>query len=397
MRKPILLVAACLAALVPAAAQAQDTEPEPVVAAETPAEKGIVPALLPLVTAAAPDSGAGIQFRNYAISASTDDNVLTFTLAPVAPQFDGATESALNATVKVPLGASLGEALGTTVAEPGLSDKFSGTISYSLIHTNFGTTESEGEAGRQLFSRCEALKEAAAAEPQRLGYVTAFCNGGGLRGLTREQLKFIAGNDSKAQQAVDTIIRYQNRKNNAKLYILNISGSTGTRAYKSQDPTSFTERSTSRTSVAVSITGAISFGKAGLFIGAGYQYRRDYSDPEKRSVCPPGVTTGCPTEIFDLPTADIDHSAFALTRFRLPIPMGGVNPLVEVRIAYDFEDKLWGLQVPVYFLTNDDGGFRGGVRFTWESRPDLPPGARPDKPNTSFGVFFVKSFDQLGL
>lgn len=395
MRKNAILLAVCAAMLVPGIAQAQGT---------TPADDPNKPMTeianrdhAKLLTAPDGEASAGITRQPYTISASTDDNVLALTLAPTSQGFRFGSESALNVTVKVPLGAALGGDVDSTVADQGLSGKLSASLSYTLVRTRFVPTDAQESANRRLHGRCDAAKLEWADKPE-MGFITRICDLKEDPSLfTRAQLEKLAGNDPDAKAGIEDIVEYNRQRARAPVLLVNVTGSLGTRAYESQDPATFTERSTDRTSVAINVTGGFSFGTTGFFLGGGYQYRRDYSDPQKRVICPPGVTTDCPSEIFDLPTADIDHTTFVLTRFVAPIDLGGVNPLVEVRIAYDFEDKLWGLQVPVYFLTNDDGGFRGGVRFTWESRPDLPPGARLDKPNTSFGVFFVKSFDQLGL
>lgn len=391
MRKAALLLAVSAAALPPSIACAQGNPApaaDPYIESKTEHQK--------ILTVPQGDSSAGIPREAYAVTASTDDNVLAFTLAPTSQGFKRGVESALNVTLKVPLGAALG-GQGATVADQGLSDKFSASLSYSLIFTPFGPTKEQAGANEALRRACAAAMKEHAGRPA-MSFIEPFClKGGGVRGLTDDQLRTIAGENKEALEEVGEIIAYREKKRRAPVVLVNVTGSLGTRAYESQDPVTFTERSTDRTSVSVNATIGASLGKRRIFIGGGFQYRRDYSDPEKRVICPPGVTTDCPSEIFDLPTPDIDHTVFALTRFELPINVGGVRPLVEVRGGYDFEDKLWGVQVPVYFLTDDQGGFRGGVRFNWESRPKLPVGTTPDKPNTSIGVFFVKSFDQFAI
>ncbi|MCW3848661.1 hypothetical protein OF829_15605 [Sphingomonas sp. LB-2] len=401
MRTTFLLLTACTAVLIPVVAQAQGAA-----SADLP-ESQALPEVkrghARLLTAPEGEASAGIPRERYAITASTDDNVLALTLAPTSQGFRGGVESALNVTVKVPLGAALGAALGgernTTVADQGLSDKYSASLSYSLISTHFGPSDAQDTANRLLHRRCPALTRQWQDDAARMAVVNSICvDMVEPSEFTRAQLVGITQNDEQARAQVDQILAFRREKLRAPVYLLNVTGSVGKRAYDSFDPANFAERSTDRTSVAVNVAGGISFGNTGLFVGAGYQYRRDYSDPEKRIVCPAGSTTGCRSEIFDLPTPDIDHSAFALTRFVVaPIRVGGVAPMVEIKVAYDFQDKLWGVQVPVYFLTNDDGGFRGGVRFTWESRPNAPVGSTPAKPNTTFGVFMVKSFDQFGF
>ena len=391
MRKLALLLAASASALLPSIAFAQEDQ-APITLAET--AEGHARTL----TAPTADSGSGVPRERYALSASTADNVLAVTIAPVAPRFTGSDESALTVTFKAPLGTTLGGSAESTVADQGLANKFSGSVSYSLIHTSFGATGAEAAAVETIMKRCRAALDRQLGRRSTTDEFQAQCNNDASNPfeMSDEDLRARIGSGPGQVSAamVEAIVGYRERKRTQPLVLLNVTGSVGVRDYSSLNPGDFSDRKTERTSMAFNLTGGVSFGNTGLFLGGGYQYRRDYKDAEKREVCPAGSTTGCRTEIFDLPKADIDNSAFAVLRFRGPQVgiANGTAPIVEVKVAYDFQDKLWGVQIPIYFVTDEEGGLRGGLRFTYESR-----GNDPNKQTTTFGVFMVKSFDQLGL
>lgn len=194
------------------------------------------------------------------------------------------------------------------------------------------------------------------------------------------------------------ISRSLDKWRNSSVTVVNLAGGAGYQEFEYLDPVGFGELSEDHTSFYASASVGFSFSTTSPFVGFGYQYRHDYEDAAKRVICPPpaapGTTVECKNAIFDLPERDVDHSVFGLIRIAnlFGDARWGDAPIVELKAAYDFEDDIFSASLPVYFIMDDAGDFKGGVRVGWEER-----GNDPNKDEFSAGFFIVKSFDFMGL
>lgn len=154
------------------------------------------------------------------------------------------------------------------------------------------------------------------------------------------------------------------------LWLTGLSGAIGTREFSFRRLSDFMEEKVQRTEYSFSIYGGVAPRSSAFYLGAGYEYRRQYKNVPARTLCPPPAA-GAPLECFAAsygePARNIDSNVFALARWQGGVRLFGSNlPLgIEVRGTYDTRDNVFGVAVPIYFLSGSDG-LRGGVRFNWQ-------------------------------
>jgi hypothetical protein len=190
------------------------------------------------------------------------------------------------------------------------------------------------------------------------------------------------------------------------LTILNVSGSIGYKKFTYLDGISFAENARKTTPFSLSATIGYHDHRTAPLIAIGYEYKRDYKAADKRVLCPVGTGTTpveCKFEIFDKPKDDNSHTLFGLARFRNLFAIGSKDrstatkpaksgAVLEIKGAYNFHDKIFGISVPLYFLLDKEGEVKAGVRMDWEEK-----GSNPDKDQLRFGVFVTKSFGFLDI
>ncbi len=121
------------------------------------------------------------------------------------------------------------------------------------------------------------------------------------------------------------------------------------------------------------------------------QYREAYEDQDPGTQCPNtgGTVLVCETGPLGAPTLTRGASTTfeVRRRFDVPIPrVPGQDPLtlplaIAPSVTYDFESDSAGVEIPVYFI-GDDNGLNAGVRVSWDSEND----------DVTFGVFVSKTF-----
>lgn len=350
------------------------------------------------------DTQSGIPSGSaLGLSASNSDSEVSLTLAPKNDGVltrTGSTSWAI--TLKAPLDKDTGS--GSFVTEQGLSNKFSAGFGLTRIFGTLGNFDTHRDAAVGRYAqKCERTIGAtpeALAKPaeERSAFVREKCGtDGDVAGLDPEKLALYA-----SPTDVRLIKRDETAHAETSVSILNVSASIGYNEYSFFSPLTFAESKDEKLSYAFSASFGINPSRGAPFFGAGYEYKREYEAPDKKIVCPvnanPAVPLECKSAVFGAPERNISHNVFALvrvadmfpstrtdSRFRLPIAF-------EVRGAYDFHDKIFGLSVPIYFLFDDKGGFRGGAKFDWANRTE-------DSSEDEFklGIFVVKSFDFFGL
>jgi hypothetical protein len=177
------------------------------------------------------------------------------------------------------------------------------------------------------------------------------------------------------------------------LWMTGLSGSIGTREFEFRRLSDFAKDSVNRTEYSASAFFGYTPGSSPIYLGAGYEYRRQYRNVTARTLCPPpavGAPLECFTASYGEPQRNVDSNVFAVARWQGELAvLGGRLPLgIELRAAYDTHDRVFGLALPIYFLSGADG-LRGGVRFNWQDVDD-----RDER--FGFRVFIGTPFHLLG-
>ncbi len=171
-----------------------------------------------------------------------------------------------------------------------------------------------------------------------------------------------------------------------------LNAAVGVNDFSFRDPLTFAEQEVRRTPYSFSASIGYLGGSRSPFIAAGIEHRRSYKAQNQRTLCPPPPPAGvieCTRDEFGPPTRNIDTTAFALVRTLNLFGLTGGNSAValEIRAAYDIEDDVFGLEMPIYMVLDDKGRFRAGVRFGWDT----------DERRLAVGVFIGAAFDFLQL
>lgn len=182
--------------------------------------------------------------------------------------------------------------------------------------------------------------------------------------------------------------------NETPMWFLGGSAAVGKRNFEYRSISNFQEQETSRTEYAFSAFGGLNPGSRPIYLGVGYEYRRQYKAPTSRTLCQStaGATPQeCFTGAFGEPEKNIDSAVFAVARWQWEFDLGrGAKvPLgVSIKAAYDLKDKIFGIGAPVY-LFSDSAGLRGGIRVDWQD-------VEKKDERFSFRVFIGTPFSLFG-
>jgi hypothetical protein len=124
---------------------------------------------------------------------------------------------------------------------------------------------------------------------------------------------------------------------------------------------------------------------------AGLQYKDGFKASESKTICQPADAVGlqeCKTGAISGPIEDDDLTVFGELRQGLWFSAGGAryNFAIQPRLAFDFEDNDYGIDVPIYLVPGKDEQLTGGLRLGWDS----------DSNGVSLGLFFGATFDLFG-
>jgi hypothetical protein len=120
-------------------------------------------------------------------------------------------------------------------------------------------------------------------------------------------------------------------------------------------------------------------------------YQRAFEAADEVRVCPAGTTdpeAECPNMRTAGPTRNENLRLAAGVRHRVLGADGNLGNLaVAPIVTYDVIDDVFGVDVPIYYTPDEDGGLNGGIRF----------GYRSDRENKFSVAFFVgTTFDVFG-
>lgn len=155
------------------------------------------------------------------------------------------------------------------------------------------------------------------------------------------------------------------------------------------DPTTLAPRTDRRTDW--SVAGYFTRYSAGSMtaITGSLSYQRAYEAVDEQLLCPPNAVdpaTQCITARGAAPRRNENFLVSLELRHRF-VSNGRVLPLaVAPMVTYDVEDDIWGVDVPIYYVPDENGRLNGGLRISYRSD-------REDK--FSIGVFVGTTFNML--
>ncbi|WP_334165359.1 hypothetical protein [Phenylobacterium sp.] len=174
-------------------------------------------------------------------------------------------------------------------------------------------------------------------------------------------------------------------------WVAGASASVGHDRFDYRDPSDFSELDGARTPWGLSVSGGALPGGKELYAGGGYEYRRQWVDAKKLTLCrtAAGGLQDCVTAPVGRPVRKDTSALFAVVRridrdSRLGVPYG-----LELKAAYDFENEISAATASLYLVGDGDGNLRGGLRAGWQGDDDDPA---TDDDNFTIGVFIGAAF-----
>lgn len=173
------------------------------------------------------------------------------------------------------------------------------------------------------------------------------------------------------------------------IWLWGLNASVGHDRFNHRNPADFSEQKGERTPWGVSVNGGIMPFRELLYLGGGYEYKRQWVDAKARTLCQPAASgpQECFTGPFGRPVRQDTSDLFGVVRYmnetaRLPFGL-------EVKAAYDFESEVYGAVTSLYFVADEKKALRGGLRAGWQSDDDDPA---TDDDNFTIGVFVGAAF-----
>ncbi|WP_262694099.1 hypothetical protein [Kordiimonas aquimaris] len=180
--------------------------------------------------------------------------------------------------------------------------------------------------------------------------------------------------------------------------LLELKGKVGYRNFDFRDSVSLETDDTDK--VPWSIGATVSFVDENKYqsfrVGSEYQNDFDQVDQSTRCPLPADMTNNfleCTTGRFGEPTDDDRFLAFGEYRkiFQTGLKQENlVSVGFKIRPSYDFERKVFGLDVPIYFVNSKKTGLVGGVRFGFTEGDDQK------EDDIQFGIVVGTSFNLFG-
>jgi hypothetical protein len=182
-----------------------------------------------------------------------------------------------------------------------------------------------------------------------------------LEEITCSYLALLRDPDPKAREAARTILRTLPV---TSLATFGVSASIGPERFNFLDSQTLTAGTERHTNWSFTATASV-LTPRGILIAGHYRHEVAFSGGSARQICSPIGTTGslsCAERILGAPSrggaGQIGAELRAFISERL-----AVSP----RLRIDLSREVYGLEVPVYFLHNTEGGFTGGLSVGWRS------------------------------
>lgn len=145
--------------------------------------------------------------------------------------------------------------------------------------------------------------------------------------------------------------------------IWGLSAKLGYQNYEYVDSATATKGKQDETPWSLGIFGALNPDDWRAVISLGFQYQRAYKEGTSGTICPAstGGTVACVTAAVDKPK-QVTKKILSLEARK---EFAGIA--AGLTANRDFEARVWGLEIPVYFLKDKDGKFIGGAKAAWRS------------------------------
>lgn len=172
-------------------------------------------------------------------------------------------------------------------------------------------------------------------------------------------------------------------------WAFNLQGTVGTEKFEFFDSGTLASSSERRTSYSVGASiGFLPRLNSHWFGAVGFETKKSHKAAKAATYCPVGgpAPVKCTTGPFGPPQTETDHKLRGTVRYAgsLKTSPNGASPIgAELVAAYDFHDKTWGVELPVYLFVDKDSTLTGGIRGAYDSKQD----------DFQFGIFIGKSFD----
>lgn len=174
------------------------------------------------------------------------------------------------------------------------------------------------------------------------------------------------------------------------IFFLGVDGSVGKQSLSYLSSDDFKSTNASRTPYSLSAFGGITPNSSAFYLGGGFEYKVKYKNVDSQTLCAAQVDSDpieCFTGAFSAPVKNEDKTIFGLARVQKSIKVGKQEfPIgVEVKVAYDAEDKVFGIEAPIYLFADEKKNLTSGVRLSWDD----------DDSDLGIGIFIGSSFGLL--
>ncbi|MDB2438348.1 hypothetical protein N9W89_06500 [Hellea sp.] len=263
------------------------------------------------------------------------------------------------------------------ITDNGLPSDYSIGGEISHIFTNFQDNfDADAEIARILKSARDECKVQFPSEKVKCSKLT----GGDLL-----ESRFSGLTTSREKQLLTTNPNLVNFTN-ANFYLVSFSGKIGEETQKYRNSMTFEEIVENKTPYSLSASLGLAPSASAVSYYAGVSHEISYKADDKRILCNSETPIECFNSSFAEPEKKKESTVYGLFRIQKSVSIGRQEfPIgIEAKIAYDFNNKVLGTEVPVYFSINKEGDLIGGVRFRWDD---------DDDPDISLGVFIGKKFN----
>lgn len=152
----------------------------------------------------------------------------------------------------------------------------------------------------------------------------------------------------------------------AKMLIWGLSGKVGAKEHKFLDPVTVAESEDDKTGYSVGAFLALEPLRQKTLYTFAFNHERSYDDADSQILCPPGAggPVTCLEGAIGPPTRSTKNIVSVEARRRF----GSVA--AAATISYDAKAQEFGVEAPIYFITDSKNGFVGGVRLGWTEKED---------------------------
>ena len=272
------------------------------------------------------------------LTASDEDGRGLISFARASQSTTG-TQSASSLTVSVPFNKSKGQAVFATL------NGLSGDIDVSGAYSSFTWSINPTLYGEAVCGKCKTL-----------GIGLLDCNLDGIAHAL-ENTKMSPDEIAAMRSAFEDKLFGVSRT-----WAAEASVGRGERSYFASDAT---KQSEDRIGYSASLLGGLLFSRGSLY--GKVTGKRDYEDNDPATLCSP-IASSVLQDCTSLPLgkASVVDSLVSGLELRYFYPNFALAPSVR----YDHESDVWGIELPVFLVRNEQEAFTGGFKLGWRSDQD---------------------------